>query len=148
MARVFALALVAAAMMFSVGCSGEPRVSDADVIQLSHENLLGYLADGKSVLLDVRKPEIYQAGHIPGAINIFAPELRRRDARLDAAKRIIVYAGGWTDPLSINGAKRLIALGYNNVHEYKGGAELWKDSGGELVSTQPATTVGRPEAGQ
>lgn len=148
MLRTGLLAMVAVmAGLGLVGCSGEPRVSDADVIQLSHEELLGYIAEGSTALLDVRKPELYEAGHIPGAINIFSPELRRRDSRLDGAKRIVVYGGGWTDPLAVNGAKRLIALGYKNVHEYKGGIELWEDSGGQLVSTKTATQ-GRPEAGQ
>ena len=48
--------------------------------------------DGKRkdyVLLDVRQPEEYQAGHIPGAISIPLGELEHRYRELEKSKKII-----------------------------------------------------------
>ena len=43
------------------------------------------------VLLDVRDPEEYHSGHIPGAINLPLNELRRRIGELPKDKEIWIY---------------------------------------------------------
>lgn len=45
----------------------------------------------RTLLLDVRQPEEYRAGHIPGAVNIPLPELRRRIGELRTGKEILAY---------------------------------------------------------
>ncbi|MGC8666867.1 MAG: FAD-dependent oxidoreductase [Chthonomonadales bacterium] len=45
----------------------------------------------RTLLLDVRQPEEYRAGHIPGAVNIPLPELRQRLGELPKNKEILVY---------------------------------------------------------
>ena len=86
--------------------------------------------------LDTREPADFAAGHIPGALNIPLPELDRRDPRLAEATRILVYAQGYDSPLSPAAAKKLISLGYQNVYDFRGGAELWKAEGNELVQNE------------
>jgi rhodanese-related sulfurtransferase/DNA-binding transcriptional ArsR family regulator len=49
---------------------------------------------GDLVLLDVRPPEEYEAGHIPGAISIPVTELRRRLRELPKKKEIVAYCRG------------------------------------------------------
>jgi rhodanese-related sulfurtransferase len=44
--------------------------TDAGVVEISREELLGRLESGDVVLLDVRPPEEYAAGHIPGARSV------------------------------------------------------------------------------
>ena len=58
-------------------------------------------------LLDVRPAEEYQAGHIPGAINVPVDELARRVAELVPDKDIIVYCRGHLCALT-NQATRLL----------------------------------------
>jgi NADPH-dependent 2,4-dienoyl-CoA reductase/sulfur reductase-like enzyme/rhodanese-related sulfurtransferase len=48
-------------------------------------------ADGKPLLLDVRTPQEYAAGHIPGATNLPLDELRPRLAELPRQRDIAVY---------------------------------------------------------
>ncbi len=144
--RTVAMAMCGLALAAS-GCGGDIQTSDADVQVIQYDALREYLAKGETVMVDVRSPQTYDAGHIPGAINIPFTSFRQRDARLDEAGRIVIYAGGWTDPLSVAGVKRAIALGYGDVYEFKGGVDLWEDSGRTLVKTTPAAP-GRPEAGQ
>jgi rhodanese-related sulfurtransferase len=53
-------------------------------------------ADPQSlVILDVRRPDEYEAGHVPGAINIPHDEIAARLAELEASKDkpIVAYCG-------------------------------------------------------
>ena len=51
---------------------------------------------GKAVLIDVRSPEEYRDGHIPGAINIPAERIAAEKNRLpkDKSSRLIFYCRG------------------------------------------------------
>lgn len=56
------------------------------------------LADAKAafdskaaVFVDVRDPDSYKAGHIPGAVNIPVEEIQTRYKELDASRWIITY---------------------------------------------------------
>ena len=139
--RMLGLAVV---MMALMGGCGENKVSDVDVVLLREQEVVDALNDKDTVLVDVRKPEAYAAGHLPNAINIFVPDIREGDPRLAEAKRIIVYAAGVRDTLGIAAAKKLVALGYVNVQEFKGGVEQWKSSGRQLVGALPEAEA-RPE---
>jgi rhodanese-related sulfurtransferase len=75
-------------------------------------------ADRSLVVLDVRTPEEFAAGHVPGAINIPHTELAARVAELDPARDsdIVVYcrtgkrAGEALGVLEKSGFKRLLHL--------------------------------------
>jgi len=127
-----------------VGCLGETKTSDEDIEVIRYEEVQAAMAKAETVVIDVRTTKAYNKGHIPGAMSVPLPTIRGNDSRLTGARKIIVYAGGWTDPLSVAGAKRLIALGYDNVYEFKGGTDVWTDSGGRLVTADPNAT-GRQE---
>jgi rhodanese-related sulfurtransferase len=147
-AMLRAMACVAAglAMAGAVGCD-KVKVSDQQIQIIKESEMEAAIGDPETVIVDVRKPAAFAAGHLPNAINIFLPDIREADPRLGIAKRIIVYSGGWTDPLSTAAAKRLMAMGYTGVAEFKGGLELWKDSGRQIVgSVAPANA--RPETGR
>jgi len=42
-------------------------------------------------LLDVRQPEEYEAGHLPGAVLIPLPELEKRLGGIDPEKPVLAY---------------------------------------------------------
>jgi hypothetical protein len=49
---------------------------------------------GEAVLIDVRSPEAYAEGHIPGALNIAAHEIESRAAELRRMRRLLIlYCG-------------------------------------------------------
>ena len=52
--------------------------------------------DPRVVVLDVRSPEAYAAGHLPGAISIPVQELRERTPGElpDRDRAIVIYCGG------------------------------------------------------
>jgi rhodanese-related sulfurtransferase len=117
------------------GCQSDPKTSDQDLTQLEYPAFLNLKADPKRrvVIVDVRIPERYAEGHIPGAINISIPDLRAGDERLAEATDIVVYATGWTEYLSPAAAKKLLALKYENVYDFRGGIEMWQAYGGKVV---------------
>lgn len=64
-------------------------------------------------LLDVRPQEEFAAGHIKGAINIPADELKKALKQLDPAKDIIVYCRGHLCALTNQAAHLLNKSGYH-----------------------------------
>jgi phage shock protein E len=47
----------------------------------------------EAVLVDVRSPEVYAGGHIPGAVNVPAQEIVARAAELRRMGLPILYCG-------------------------------------------------------
>ena len=86
-------------------------------------------ADKGAVLVDVREPDEWANGHIPGAIYIPRGflELRIEDKVPDKTKEVVVYCAGGTR--SAFGAKSLQELGYDNVVSMIGGFGKWKETG-------------------
>ena len=65
-----------------------------DVDRISREELLERLRRGDVVLVDVRPPEEFAAGHIEGARSIPIDELKRRLAELPADQEVVAYCRG------------------------------------------------------
>lgn len=65
-----------------------------DVEEVTRDELLGRLAAGAVTLLDVRPPEEFNAGHIPGAVNIPLEELVGRLTELPDDRTVIAYCRG------------------------------------------------------
>lgn len=79
---------------------------------------------GDFLLLDVRQPEEYEAGHIPGAMLIPLGELEARWEELARDKKIITYCR--SGHRSMAAAIALCGLGFKDVHTIKGGILNWR----------------------
>jgi rhodanese-related sulfurtransferase len=80
----------------------------------------------KPCLLDVRQPEEYRTGHIPGAKLIPLGELDRRMRELPRNQEIIcVCASG---SRSMSATRKLAEAGYNAAN-LRGGMNAWLRSG-------------------
>lgn len=56
------------------------------------DELAAEIAGGQApAIVDVRSEKDFQAGHLPGAVNIPLEELDRRSAELDPAKPTVFY---------------------------------------------------------
>lgn len=78
---------------------------------------------GEFLLLDVRQPEEYEAGHIPGATLIPLGELEVRQGELERSKKIITYCR--SGHRSMAAAIALCGLGFKDVHHLDGGILSW-----------------------
>lgn len=76
-------------------------------------DLLKMKQDENTVLVDYRPQAQYEAGHIEGAINIELGEIKNNLDKLPKEKNIVLYCN--TGTKSMEGAKELSALGYENV---------------------------------
>ena len=85
------------------------------------------------VLIDVRSPELYSKGHVPGAINIPHGKLiESRLAEYGPDSIFVVYCAGPHCNGAHKGAIRLARLG-RPVKLMIGGITGWLDEGFELV---------------
>ena len=82
------------------------------------------------ILLDVRTPEEFANGHIPGAICIPNETIGQQEiaALPDKGQRIYIYCRSGNR--SKQAARKLIKLGYTNIVE-AGGIRQWK---GEVIT--------------
>jgi rhodanese-related sulfurtransferase/rubrerythrin len=78
---------------------------------------------GEFLLLDVRQPEEYQAGHIPGATLIPLGELEARNGELDRNRKIIAYCR--SGRRSMAAAIALCGLGFKGLYHLDGGILAW-----------------------
>jgi molybdopterin/thiamine biosynthesis adenylyltransferase/rhodanese-related sulfurtransferase len=82
-----------------------------------------------AVVLDVREPDEYEQGAIPGAVHIARGNLESTvENRLsDKSAPIVIHCAGGVR--SAFAAKTLTELGYENVVSMAGGFNKWKDEG-------------------
>lgn len=107
------------------------------VKEITYEQLQKIRASGeKYVLVDALSKESYDKGHIEGAISFPYNDINYKTApkKIRSKKaNIIVYCGSFKCTASTKAAHRLMALGYKNVVDYKGGLKEWKRKGNKLV---------------
>ena len=97
-----------------------------------HQNLTpAQFAEGLrqpgGILLDVRRPEEFAQGHLPGALNleVTAPDFTSRIAALDKTAVIHVYCR--SGARSANAAEQLTRAGFTRVTNLLGGVLDWPE---------------------
>ena len=87
------------------------------------------IATGDVVVLDVREPDEYAEGALPGALHIPRGHLEAQvEGRItDKTSSVVVYCAGGVR--SAFAARTLGELGYSNVVSMAGGFGKWKDEG-------------------
>ena len=83
------------------------------------------VTSGTAVLLDVRPPEEYAAGHLPGAISMPFEELARRLSELPRDRTIVAYCRGPFCVLSLHAVEALQEHGFRAVR-LKEGITDWR----------------------
>ena len=87
---------------------------------------------GESVLLDVREPDEYAGGHLPGALSLPQAELASRLAEVPRGHTVYVVC--WSGGRSVQAARFLRQRGYNRVINLTGGTEAWIQMGKPVVA--------------
>jgi rhodanese-related sulfurtransferase/DNA-binding transcriptional ArsR family regulator len=103
--------------------------SNRDSMQpVSREELLERSRAGIVTVLDVRPPDEFALGHLPGAVNIPLRELAARLAELDPALEIVAYCRGAYCVLSFEAVAALRARGFK-VRRLEDGFPEWRAAG-------------------
>src|SRR5436305_3077284 len=89
-----------------------------------------------TVVLDVREPDEYEQGAIPGALHVERGNLESKiESRVaDRSTPIVIHCASGIR--SVFAAKTLQDLGYTDVVSMSGGFNKWKDEGREWVTPQ------------
>jgi phage shock protein E len=103
-----------------------PVIALADYkAQLSQEQALAQIKAGKIVVIDVRTPEEYAAGHVPSAINIPHTTIEQHLANFPASKdqAILLYCrSGHRSGIA---EQALTAAGFTNLYHLEGDMIEW-----------------------
>lgn len=94
-----------------------------DRLRICYWHELPLMTD-QDLLLDVRTEEEYQAGHIPGAMNVPLDDIRNRLCELPKDKNICLYC-----EVGLRGylAQRILLQNqFNTIRNLSGGYRLWK----------------------
>lgn len=93
-------------LLAALGSAGEAHLADIerlvrlyftakdDLEAVPPAELLERAKKGLVTVLDVRPPEEYAAGHVPGAVNIPLADLARRLAELPKRREVVAYCRG------------------------------------------------------
>lgn len=122
-----------AALLVSVGLTagiggGMPvhavHVSTDVPLAIAPEDVQRYREAGEDVIvIDLRPPEAFRAGHLPHARSLPIGELRRRAAEIPRAGRVVLYAA--TPEEAAAAYQWLREAGHRNVMVLGGGLPAW-----------------------
>ena len=96
---------------------------------LEVEEFAKLAADHKNIVLDVRTSKEFQAGHLPGALNmdVNAPDFAERVAKLDKSKTYLVHCA--IGVRSAKACEKLNELNFPHLYNLPGGFKAWAKAG-------------------
>jgi sulfur-carrier protein adenylyltransferase/sulfurtransferase len=114
------------------------RIREVDTAQAEQE-----IAKPGTVILDVREPDEYDQGAVPGAIHIPRGHLESQveSKIVDKDAPVVVYCAGGTR--SAFAAETMTQLGYSDVVSVAGGFNKWKNEGRDWRVPQTLTAEQR-----
>jgi rhodanese-related sulfurtransferase/DNA-binding transcriptional ArsR family regulator len=95
---------------------------------VSRKELLARIKAGVVTVLDVRPPDEFACGHLPGALNIPLSELRKRLAELPPKQEVVAYCRGPWCVLAFEAVALLRKHGHK-ARRLDGGLPEWKIAG-------------------
>ena len=122
--------ILLSALMFT-GCAATNNSQTNTYRQIAMDEAVDMMAQETGyIILDVRRPDEFAAGHIPNAINVPNESIGTSDIPElpDKNQLIMVYCR--SGRRSKEAAEKLVKLGYTNIVEF-GGILDWK---GEVVN--------------
>jgi rhodanese-related sulfurtransferase len=110
------------------------RITEVTVSQ-ARELIQQRARDAKFVILDVRTPEEFAQGRLPGAVNVnlMAPDFERRLGALDRGKTYLVYCR--TGNRSTKAIQAMGPLGFRSVYHMSEGIVGWQKKGFPLSTS-------------
>ena len=107
--------------------------SRGDLHPIDRDTLMKRVRSGKVVVIDVRPREEYRTAHIPGALAIPLPELKRRLSEFPRNKEIVAYCRGPFCVMAIDAVQLLRSRGLR-AHRLEASVLDWKALGFPVVT--------------
>lgn len=126
--------IVAAAgfLTATVALAAPPPITQEQLLELQAGK------DPELLVLDVRSPEEYAAGHVPGAVNVPYDQVAARLAEIPKDKDVVLYCrSGRRTGIA---AEVLESNGYTRLRRLQGDLEAWMKAGRpiEAAARKPA----------
>ena len=145
--RVTLAVLLTALFALPRGLPAEDTEAPPPVKKISLAEFEALQAKKEAVILDVRTPDEFQAGHVPGAININwrARDFNEQVEKLDKSQKYVVHC--LAGPRSANACTRLGELGFSQIVDFSGGWRTYQAAGKPVATGAASTTaVAAPKA--
>lgn len=135
-------------LLLSLRAAAEARLAEVERIKrdflaeraqleaVDEEALRRRVRAGEVTVLDVRPPEEYEAGHIPGAVSVPLPDLVERLATLPRQREIVAYCRGPYCVLAVEAVALLRKKGFRAVRLEEGVLD-WAAHGLRLEGSGP-----------
>jgi rhodanese-related sulfurtransferase len=120
--------LLSAALLGAGGCRDSAQFAQAGQITAA-ELAQRAITSPTPLILDVRSPPEYAAGHVPGAVNIPHSELAGRlgELGIDKSDEVVVYCLG--GQRAVLAQQVLAKAGYSDVLHLEGQMRGWQQQG-------------------
>ncbi len=121
--------LTAAVLLLSACGSSSDTASKLQLTSVSEvAGIVASPPDGL-VILDIRTPEEFAAGHLAGAINIdyYASDFESKLGALDLEQPYVMYCNSGNR--SANALPLMDSIGFREVYELDGGIQAWYSAG-------------------
>jgi rhodanese-related sulfurtransferase/DNA-binding transcriptional ArsR family regulator len=99
-----------------------------DLEPVTRKQLQKLIRDGAVTVLDVRPPDEFELGHVPGAVNIPLRDLKERLAEISPDREIVAYCRGPYCVWSYEAVAALRACGFR-VRRLEDGLPQWRAAG-------------------
>jgi sulfur-carrier protein adenylyltransferase/sulfurtransferase len=108
-------------------CGITPEIQHSDAtFEITPVDLAAWLQrDDRPFLLDVREPNEWEIGHLPGALRISVNDLAGRLGELDSAREMVVYCR--SGARSGRAVDLLKQSGFRRIKNLVGGILRWSD---------------------
>jgi thiosulfate sulfurtransferase len=139
--RALAGLTVAALAVLGVFAAGPVLAQQEDTSKVPRITLAEFKAlHAKNAVLtiDVRDPHGFDAGHIPGALNVSVVDVEIMANRvLKEPRPVVAYCACPDDHSSLYVAAKLMRVGVKNIKVLTGGWNGWTKAGGKVEVTPP-----------
>ena len=112
------------ALAIGLACSG-----DESAVEIGQGEVMERIAAGTApTFIDVRTPEEYDGGHVPGALNIPYDELEDRAEEIRHLRdgEVVLYCE--SSRRATEARKTLLTLGFTNLRHLRGDMSAWREA--------------------
>ena len=128
-------ALVSLTVVPAVALQNAVQHDSSAIPRITLANFKPLQASGKVLVLDVREPHAFEAGRIPGALNVplgAVPERAAEIRKKAAGRPVIAYCTCQGEHTAAEALLILYKLGVTDVHALVGGYNAWVMDGGRV----------------